>query len=439
MFQTNKVIPDKRWNKLVKPRGWLTKLENEVPDLLRRGDSVNVWGVPSMGTSSQLRKLTESSNGEIIYVYVDTQWLSSISAESFYDLLNSQLSEAAETEMDANGSTSSLMETQRLISAITKEKELCMIFDTIEELSGLGETFFSSVKALRDRFFGRLCFIFVSNRPIYDHPEFENKENFIDFACHREVISTPFSDRYTEEALPELFEYFRVQPEKSQEARIVELSGGILGLLKNILRFHEMNPGVEITEEALLEEQSINNRLKRICEILTEDEAEYLHTLAMGKPPQTKASKFISKSGLIEKGVIRSSLLKHAIVEGCRTAKKKTNGALVVEDTTDTPRGKGITIDIISGEIYKNGKRLPEVLSKTETRIVQTMLEHPGTLITRDEVAHEIWGQETKEKYSEWAIDKAISRIRKKIGDTERPNKHLITIKGKGFKFYPKP
>ena len=37
--------------------------------------------------------------------------------------------------------------------------------------------------------------------------------------------------------------------------------------------------------------------------------------------------------------------------------------------------------------------------------------------ISREELAEVVWGDEADEKYSEWAIDKRISRLRKNLKD----------------------
>lgn len=432
---------DQEWERLMKPRKWLLQLESDIDDLVRRGDNVNVWGIPSTGTSTQLGKLSKSTVSKTIFAYIDTQWLPSISPDSFYHFLNTQLAELSKVELEPESGTPLLL-TQRHVSAITEKKNLCVIIDTIESLTELPDTFFSSLKALRDRYFGKFCYIFVSNRPIYNHPKFINREEFIDFACHHEIISRPFSDTYINETLPKLLQYFNIKQTPSLEKDMTELSGGILGLLKNILRAisGELDPKIDI--ETVFEDQAIQNRLQRICTVFTDEELQYLNCLAKHIPPKTRATPFVLRSGMVEQGTIRSKLLKMAIIHGCPKQETSREQNQEYQSNRAEPgrrTRKGLTIDTISGEIFKDGKRLPEILSNAETKVIQLMLENPDSLITRDEVARQLWEDDTKTKYSDWAIDKALSRIRFKIGDTKRPYQHLITIKGKGFKLYSNP
>lgn len=431
---------DKRWNTIITPRRWLISLENAIDSYIERGDSINVWGVPSTGTSSQLRKLTNNPDSKILFVFVDTQWLSSVSSESFFELLNSHLVEQVSSEVaNQMEKLTPMMQTQRLLTTITKDQNICIIIDSIEELSGLDKTFFSSIKALRDKYFSHLCFIFVSNRPLYDHRDFQDNEEFIDFACHRELIATPLKEKESAKEVERTLEYFKTSLTPEKRRRIASATGGSLGLLKSLLRVVELDPERDIDEKTLLEEPAIRNRINRICEIMTDEEIDYLIELAKGKPPQTKITPFLKKSGLVSNGTIQGSLLKQAIIQGCPEKRTNQRTTSMISDSDIPIPTKGLAFDFISGEIFKDGKRLPEVLSKSETKIMKIMQDEPGRLISREEVGQTIWTNDTEEKYSEWAIDKTISRIRQKIGDSQRPYRYLITIKGRGFKLYLDP
>lgn len=52
-------------------------------------------------------------------------------------------------------------------------------------------------------------------------------------------------------------------------------------------------------------------------------------------------------------------------------------------------------------------------------------------LVTRDQVAQKIWGAIWIEKYSDWAIDKLVSNLKKKIVDS---NFRLLTLRNRGYR-----
>lgn len=96
-----------------------------------------------------------------------------------------------------------------------------------------------------------------------------------------------------------------------------------------------------------------------------------------------------------------------------------------------------IEINFDTGEVHKDGIRLSTILSDTETQILKYMHEHKFKITTKENIAEIIWGKNYHNQYSDWAISQAISRIRKKLGDT-KPYKHLFTLKNKGFMFRDK-
>lgn len=73
-------------------------------------------------------------------------------------------------------------------------------------------------------------------------------------------------------------------------------------------------------------------------------------------------------------------------------------------------------------------------LSKREKRILVNLLKSDGKILSRDALAEIIWKDDVLDKYSEWAIDKAISRIRKKLNSSKLPDINLETCKRKGIK-----
>jgi DNA-binding winged helix-turn-helix (wHTH) protein len=77
---------------------------------------------------------------------------------------------------------------------------------------------------------------------------------------------------------------------------------------------------------------------------------------------------------------------------------------------------------------------LERILTPNEYKTIMLLFNKRGSLVERDELAHAIWGDVYLEKYSDWAIDKTISRIRKKLNALGFNKEMLRIIKGKGYK-----
>lgn len=74
-------------------------------------------------------------------------------------------------------------------------------------------------------------------------------------------------------------------------------------------------------------------------------------------------------------------------------------------------------------------------LTKKERILMLLLLSTKKRVISRDTAAKAIWGKDWEEKYSDWAIDRLVHRVRKKLKSLGIDEKLLKTVKKKGFIF----
>ena len=86
------------------------------------------------------------------------------------------------------------------------------------------------------------------------------------------------------------------------------------------------------------------------------------------------------------------------------------------------------------GTIYLGSQIYGTHLTPSEYDILKLLIQKAPNLINRDEIADILWGKNQFERYSDWAIDKLISNLRKKIEETGYT---VITSKGRGFYLSP--
>ena len=72
------------------------------------------------------------------------------------------------------------------------------------------------------------------------------------------------------------------------------------------------------------------------------------------------------------------------------------------------------------------------VLSDQEYRVFTHLQKNLNTIVGRDVIAERIWESDVEEKYSEWAIDQLLHRVRTKLIAMKSPYA-LRTKKGMGF------
>jgi two-component system alkaline phosphatase synthesis response regulator PhoP len=92
----------------------------------------------------------------------------------------------------------------------------------------------------------------------------------------------------------------------------------------------------------------------------------------------------------------------------------------------------GIDLDFKKFEAFKNGQRLD--LTPLEFHILRVFVERRGEVLTRDDFLDSVWGQDNV-AVSFRTVDSHIANIRKKIEDDPSRPRHILSIRGVGYKF----
>ncbi|MGB3302736.1 response regulator transcription factor [Gordonia sp. (in: high G+C Gram-positive bacteria)] len=93
-----------------------------------------------------------------------------------------------------------------------------------------------------------------------------------------------------------------------------------------------------------------------------------------------------------------------------------------------------IQLDPRARRVVVDGEDL--TLANREFDLLQFLMERPGELVSRDDIMTAVWGSE--DLRSSKTLDMHISWIRRKIGDDHpKKRKHIVTVRGVGFRFDP--
>jgi len=95
-----------------------------------------------------------------------------------------------------------------------------------------------------------------------------------------------------------------------------------------------------------------------------------------------------------------------------------------------------IELDFKKYEAKKEGKRLD--LTHLEFKMLKLFVQRKGEVISRDDFLDKIWGEDNT-YVSFRTVDSHIAKIRKKIEDDPSNPKHIISIRGVGYKFIDNP
>lgn len=89
--------------------------------------------------------------------------------------------------------------------------------------------------------------------------------------------------------------------------------------------------------------------------------------------------------------------------------------------------------DNASMRFYKNGEEL--FLSSKESSLLLLFMKHPQQVFTKDIIYEHVWGNGIA--VDDNAIMVYINRLRGKIEDDKQNPKHILTIRGLGYRFIP--
>ncbi len=98
----------------------------------------------------------------------------------------------------------------------------------------------------------------------------------------------------------------------------------------------------------------------------------------------------------------------------------------------DTFRFGQIELDFRKYEAHKRGVTLE--LTPLQFHMLKLLIERRGEVLSRDELLDEIWGRDNL-CVSFRTIDSHIANIRRKIEDVPSRPKHILSIRGVGYKF----
>jgi len=89
-------------------------------------------------------------------------------------------------------------------------------------------------------------------------------------------------------------------------------------------------------------------------------------------------------------------------------------------------------VDLRAGELRKHGLKIK--LQEQPFQILQILLEHPGDVVTREEIQERLWPSDTFVDF-EHGLYNAIKRLREALGDSADTPRLIETLSKRGYRF----
>ena len=91
----------------------------------------------------------------------------------------------------------------------------------------------------------------------------------------------------------------------------------------------------------------------------------------------------------------------------------------------------GVRLDLGAHKAFVDGEEIH--LTNKEYALLRLLLEHAGEVVSRQDVAREVWGDESVAGSK--TLDMHVSWLRRKLGEPPHSPRRIVTVRGVGFRF----
>src|SRR6202161_3519975 len=89
-------------------------------------------------------------------------------------------------------------------------------------------------------------------------------------------------------------------------------------------------------------------------------------------------------------------------------------------------------VSLQSGELRKAGVKIR--VQQQPLKLLEILLEHPGEVVTREELRGRVWPHETFGDFDQ-AVNIAIAKLRSALGDSAENPRYIETLPKRGYRF----
>jgi len=428
-------------------------------DCVRQGQCCLLVGPSNVGKSLLLKSLltedvcrwcAQKGTRPPIVVFVDCLEAGD-SEQAFYELLLRCILEALE---DSNTPEPTVATLRTLYGAVMNDitdvalrslfarsmrelmretrTALIVILDEFDDIfRALAPWPFRQLRVLRDTYGGRLCYVVATSRRLErlrsDQDTYEFRELFQTYTR----ILRPLRTADAKHFVTYLAGKQGHSPRQERAALVIELSGGHPGLAERIYNLlcgvpPGAAPPLQTVVAELSEQWPIQQECKRLWDEIEEEEREGLLALARdgGLGPGAAGRQGLEAKGLVvereEGSLIIFSPVFEAFVQQELDRQRET--------TCHGPR-----YDRETRQIWLDGKDRTRELGGDQYALLVFLCQHPGRVLTKDEIAEAVWGQ-SEEGITDAQIYQLVKRVREKIEPEPLNPRYIVTVRGQGYR-----
>ncbi len=98
------------------------------------------------------------------------------------------------------------------------------------------------------------------------------------------------------------------------------------------------------------------------------------------------------------------------------------------------PVSARLRLDKAQHRVWVRGQEITPPLSLAQYRLLESLAEAGGGVISRDQVVAIVWPEAVGEGVSEQAIDALVRRLRDRMAELDPKHDYILTVRGHGFR-----
>lgn len=424
---------------------------------------VAILGFSNIGKSALLRLLAQTdvwvqelgeAGREFLPVYIDCNRMLEMSDHGFYELVLRCLQEshealaalpelvgAYETQVAPISEFQVPLSFNKGLTAVfhhTRYKLILLLDEFDEPFTHIDSRVFINLRALQDRFNGRLAFVTATVQPLTSQRSEDHCGEFCELFSHRAWYLAPLTRSDVERLVRQFMTAFEVNFTTSDIDLIYDWAGGHPRMLEGVCRI--LGAGIE-RAGARLDDPTVRWQWQRdIMRELRTDEnlttectkiwdscskAEQAELLALAKAdhqPDQNILGELQRKHLLLKVEGKPQLFCQLFAE---YVQRKVVGA--------QPYSATLSVDVASGAVLVAGKRV-ETLTNLEYKLILLLFQNPDKIVDKYQIVTHVWGESYIDEVDDARIEKLVSRLRQKIEEDPSAPRFLTTVRGRGYK-----
>lgn len=198
--------------------------------------------------------------------------------------------------------------------------------------------------------------------------------------------------------------------------QLIENLGGYIWILKAALRYIRDTKDTDI--ESIINAPLVKMRIQMLFDMFSQDEKHALSQLVYADNHHIPAE---TKDYFLQIGIVKETERGFSLtIPALLPLVEKTHIVSTLEIDEE-------------GNVSFEKRDLKGLLTEYELKTLQALLKSKGKLLPREALAQSLWGDNWEDRYSDWALDKLISRLRKSLQQIGLPSTIITTRKRQGF------